>query len=195
MILSDEDIYQARFVGAESHRLLIEPWDDDSLQPASYDLHLDREYLKFKEPYTIDIKKPVDELMYRTEMTDRLLLMSGMFVLVQTVERVRLPTDLVGRVEGRSSLGRLGIMVHITAGYIDPGFDGQITLEIANLSNNTVILYPGMRIAQLSLSMLSSPAQVPYGSTNLASSSKYQEQRGVTPSRIWRDFVPKPTLS
>lgn len=182
MILSDRDIV-SRLRDGECGS--IEPWDDGSLQPASYDLHLASEYVKFKEPCYIDIKKPVDEFMVQKVMSEEgLKLLPHQFVLVQTIETVYLSPCLVGRVEGRSSLGRLGIMVHITAGYIDPGFSGQITLEIVNLSQNIVRLYPGMRIAQLSLTQITSEPTAAYGERN----NKYQKQAGVTPSRIWKDF-------
>ncbi len=188
MILSDKDIKKFLKEG----KLVIEPLLDPEtqIQPSSVDLRLSSEFRIFKSRVggAIDPKKDNPE-----EFTERVLLKEGEsfvlhpgeFVLGATVERVELPDDLVGRVEGRSSWGRLAILVHATAGYIDPGFKGHITLELTNVGKLPVILYPGMRICQISFEMLFSPAERPYGHEKRK--SKYQEQKGTTPSKVHLD--------
>ena len=114
------------------------------------------------------------------------MLHPGEFVLGSTLERIGVPDDLVGRVEGKSSLGRLGLLIHSTAGFIDAGFDGHITLELANVASLPITLYPGMKIGQVSFMQMTTPADRPYGSG--ASGSKYQGQRGPTPSRYFENF-------
>ena len=114
------------------------------------------------------------------------MLHPGEFVLGSTVERVRLPDDLVGRLEGKSSLGRLGLLIHSTAGFVDAGWDGHLTLELSNVANLPITLYPGMKIGQISFLRMTTPAAVPYGSAGLG--SKYQHQRGPTPSRYFENF-------
>ncbi len=186
MILSDRDLRQRLAQGD----LVVEPLADPDLQiqPASIDLRLDSRFEVFRtsrlaciDPYEL----PADA-MERLEVPpgEPFVLQPGDFVLGSTMERVRIPSDLVGRVEGRSSLGRLAIVVHATAGFIDPGFEGQITLELSNLGRTAVKLYPGMRISQIVLHQLTSPAERPYGH---ARGSKYQGQSGPSASRISRD--------
>jgi dCTP deaminase len=186
VILSDRDIREE--IG--SGRIGIEPFDDGDVQPSSVDLHVDRYFRTFhnaRYPY-IDVKKPMEEL---TELVDvkedePFILHPGEFVLGSTREYVRLPEDLVARLEGKSSLGRLGLLIHSTAGYVDPGFEGHLTLELSNVANLPITIYPGMKIGQISFFRLSSPAEHPYGSSGVG--SKYQGQRGPTPSRFYENF-------
>ena len=136
----------------------------------------------------LDVKKDLTELTELVEVKDgeAFMLHPGEFVLGSTLERVAVPSDLVARVEGKSSLGRLGLVIHSTAGFIDAGFDGHVTLELANLANLPMTLYPGMKIGQISFIKMTSPAEKPYGSG--AKGSKYQGQRGPTPSRYFENF-------
>ena len=139
-------------------------------------------------PY-IDVRSPMPDLteLVRVEGEDPFILHPGEFVLGSTRERVALPDDLVARLEGKSSLGRLGLLIHSTAGYVDPGWDGDLTLELSNVANLPITIYPGMKIGQLSFVQLSEPAEKPYGSEGIG--SKYQGQRGPTPSRYWQNFA------
>jgi dCTP deaminase len=136
----------------------------------------------------LDVKKDLTDLTELVEVAEgeSFMLHPGEFVLGSTLERVAVPTDLVARVEGKSSLGRLGLVIHSTAGFIDAGFDGHVTLELANLANLPITLYPGMKIGQISFIKMTSPAEKPYGSG--AKGSKYQGQRGPTPSRYFENF-------
>ena len=187
MILSDRSIREAIACG----RLGIEPFDPALIQPSSVDVRLDRRFLVFrntKRAY-LDVKQPADDLMELIEVApdEPMFLHPHEFVLGNTIERVRIPDDLVGRLEGRSSLGRLGVVIHSTAGFLDPGYLGHITLEISNLANLPVALYPGMRIGQISFVQMTTPAERPYGQ---ARRSKYQGQALPTASRLYLDFVP-----
>jgi dCTP deaminase len=186
VILSDASI-KAQIT---SGRLIIDPFDLKLVQPSSVDLRLDRRFLVFRNTRRayLDVKERADDLMesITPDEGEPIVLHPTEFILGSTVETVTIPDDLVGRLEGRSSVGRLGIVIHSTAGYIDPGFSGQITLEIANLANIPVRLYPGMRIAQISFSQMTSPAETPYGQRGLG--SKYQGQASPTPSRLYLDF-------
>ena len=186
MILSDRTIKEQ----IASGRLVIDPFDPNLVQPSSIDLRLDRRFLIFRNTRKayLDVREPVDDLMERIDLEDEepIVLHPSEFILGSTVEQVTIPDDLVGRLEGRSSVGRLGVVIHSTAGYLDPGFSGQITLEIANLANIPVRLYPGMRIAQVSFSQMTTPADMPYGHRRLR--SKYQGQGSPTPSRLHLDF-------
>jgi dCTP deaminase len=180
MVLSDRDI-RAAIAGG---RIVIEPFDEKRLQPASVDVTLDRMFRVFRSTRHayIDLAKGVDDITdLVTVDADPFILHPGEFVLGSTFERVRLASDIVSRVEGKSSLGRLGLLIHSTAGFIDPGWDGHITLELSNVNTIPITLYPRMRIGQLSFFRLSSPAERPYGSAGLGSS--YQGQAGPTPSR------------
>jgi dCTP deaminase len=186
LILSDGDIRKAIADG----RIEIEPFNDDDVQPSSVDLHVDRFFRTFhnaRHPY-IDVKKPMEDLTELVEVQEdeAFILHPGEFVLGSTAEYVRLPDDLVARLEGKSSLGRLGLLIHSTAGYVDPGFEGRLTLELSNVANLPITIYPGMKIGQISFFSLSSPADHPYGSD--AVRSKYQGQRGPTPSRYYENF-------
>lgn len=186
MILSDRSIKEQIAAG----RIVIDPYEPSHVQPSSVDLRLDRRFLVFRNTRRayLDVREPADDLMEVIELEgdEPIVLHPSEFVLGSTLERVTIPDDLVGRLEGRSSVGRLGIVIHSTAGYIDPGFSGQITLEIANLANLPVRLYPGMRIAQISFSQMTTAAEVPYGQRVLG--SKYQGQAAPTPSRLYLDF-------
>ena len=187
MVLSDRVIRRL----VEEGRIGIEPYDATLMQPSSLDVRVDRLFRVFRNsryPY-IDVKLEQEELTELVEVAadEAFILHPGEFVLGSTLERVRLPDDLVARLEGKSSLGRLGLLIHSTAGFIDPGFDGHVTLELSNVANLPITIYPSMKIGQLSFMQLSEPAETPYGSGQLG--SKYQGQRGPTPSRYWRNFV------
>jgi dCTP deaminase len=186
LVLSDRDIQAAVNAGD----LVIEPFAEDALQPASVDIRLGAEFRVFRnhrESY-IDVREPVANLteLETVEPDQAFVLHPGEFVLGTTLERVRLPDDLVARVEGKSSLGRLGLLVHATAGYVDPGWDGHLTMELSNVANLPIRLYSGMKIGQLSFLRLTSPAERPYGSPGLR--SKYQGQVGPTASLGYRDY-------
>jgi dCTP deaminase len=191
MLLSDRDIRAAVSAG----RLAVEPWDDALVQPSSVDVRLDRFFRVFNNfQYThIDPAVQQDELttLVQPEGEAPFVLHPGEFVLGSTLEVVTLPDDLAGRLEGKSSLGRLGLLTHSTAGFIDPGFTGHITLELSNVANLPITLWPGMKIGQLCLFRLSTAAEHPYGSAVYG--SRYQGQRGPTPSRSYQNFRRWPT--
>ncbi|NLE86437.1 MAG: dCTP deaminase [Myxococcales bacterium] len=188
MILSDRDIRERLARGD----LGIEPLDDPELQiqPASVDLRLGASFVVYRLPHVPCIDphdaRSVEGYTERIDIAPdgAFVLQPGEFALGSTWERVRVPADLVARVEGRSSIGRLAVVVHATAGFIDPGFEGQITLELSNLGRCAVKLYPGMRISQVVFHTMTSPAERPYGADR---GSKYQGQGGPVPSRIARD--------
>ncbi|MGH2635375.1 MAG: dCTP deaminase [Actinomycetota bacterium] len=186
MILSDVDIRKELASG----RILIEPFDEACVQPSSVDLHVDAQFRVFansRYPY-IDVRMPMPDLTELVQVSgdEPFILHPGEFVLGSTRERVRLPDDLVARLEGKSSLGRLGLLIHSTAGYVDPGWDGYLTLELSNVANLPITIYPGMKIGQISFFKLSSPAENPYGSKETG--SKYQGQRGPTASKFFEEF-------
>ena len=191
MILSDRSIREALASG----RIEIDPLDESCIQPSSIDLKIDRFFRVFRNHTAgvIDVKENLEELTELVEIPDdpdaAFMLHPGEFVLGATAERVRLATDLVGRLEGKSSLGRLGLLIHSTAGFIDAGWDGHVTLELSNIATLPITLYPGMKIGQISFLRMTTPADVPYGSASAG--SKYQGQRGPTPSRYWENFKPK----
>jgi dCTP deaminase len=186
VLLSDNDLRKE----LESGRLGVDPFDPQMLQPSSIDVRLDRFFRVFDNSrYThIDPMRQQDELTTLVEPVgeEPFVLHPGEFVLGSTFEAVTLPDDLAGRLEGKSSLGRLGLLTHSTAGFIDPGFSGHITLELSNVANLPITLWPGMKIGQLCLFQLTSPAEHPYGSTQAG--SRYQGQRGPTPSRAYLNF-------
>ena len=186
VILSDRDLRTELAAG----RTIIEPFDEACVQPSSIDIKVHNLFRVFRNHTAgiIDVKKDMTDL---TELVDIpldgvFILHPGEFVLGSTLERVAVPNDLVARVEGKSSLGRLGLLIHSTAGFIDAGFDGHVTLELANVANLPITLYPGMKIGQISFMKMTSPAEKPYGSG--AKGSKYQGQRGPTPSRYFENF-------
>jgi dCTP deaminase len=188
VVLSDATI--ARYL-AEG-RIEIDPYDEALLQPSSVDVRVDRLFRVFhnnRYPY-IDVKVEQAELteLVHVEGDQPFVLHPGEFVLGSTLERIRLPDDLVARLEGKSSLGRLGLLIHSTAGYIDPGWDGHVTLELSNVANLPITIYPGMKIGQVSFVQMTEPAAAPYGSAGLA--SKYKGQEGPTPSRYYKNFEP-----
>ena len=186
MLLSDRDLRKE----LESGRFGLDPFDVAMLQPSSIDIRLDRFFRVFNNTkYThIDPSRQQDDLtsLVEADGDEPFVLHPGEFVLGSTFETVSLPDDLAGRLEGKSSLGRLGLLTHSTAGFIDPGFDGHITLELSNVANLPITLWPGMKIGQLCLFRLSSAAENPYGSK--AAGSRYQGQRGPTPSRAYLNF-------
>jgi len=186
MILSDHSIREELAAG----RIAIEPVDDADIQPSSVDLHIDRYFRVFRNHSmrVIDVKEDQEELTELVEVgeDDSFILHPGEFVLGSTAERVRLPDDLVARLEGKSSLGRLGLLIHSTAGFVDAGWDGHLTLELSNVATLPITLYPGMKIGQISFLRMTTPADAPYGSASIG--SKYQGQRGPTPSRYYENF-------
>ena len=186
MLLSDRDIRAELDAG----RVQLEPYDPAMLQPSSIDVRLDRFFRLFdnhKYPF-IDPSQDQPDLTRLVEVdpAEPFVLHPGEFVLGSTFEAVTLPDDVAARLEGKSSLGRLGLLTHSTAGFIDPGFSGHVTLELSNVATLPITLWPGMKIGQLCFFRLSSPALQPYGSG--ASGSRYQGQRGPTASRSWQNF-------
>ena len=186
MLLSDRDIRAEIATG----RVAVEPFAESMVQPSSVDVRLDRFFRVFENhKYSV-----IDPSIEQSELTrevivepnEHFILHPGEFVLASTYEVITLPDDIAGRLEGKSSLGRLGLLTHSTAGFIDPGFSGHITLELSNVANLPVKLFPGMKIGQLCLIKLSSPAEHPYGSEKYG--SRYQGQRGPTPSRSFLNF-------
>ena len=186
MVLSDRTIRRLLAEG----RIGIDPYDEALLQPSSVDVRVDRFFRVFhnaRYPF-IDVKEPQEDLTELVEVADDepFILHPGEFVLGSTLERITLPDDLVSRLEGKSSLGRLGLLIHSTAGFIDPGWDGHVTLELSNVANLPITIYPDMKIGQISFMQMTEPASAPYGSDSTG--SKYQGQRGPTPSRYWQNF-------
>jgi len=187
VLLSDRDIAAQ----LEAGRLRLEPYEPSLLQPSSVDVRLDRWFRVFNnQQYThIDPARQQDDLTTLVEPKgdEPFVLHPGEFVLGSTLEVVTLPDDLAARLEGKSSLGRLGLLTHSTAGFVDPGFSGHITLELSNVANLPITLWPGMKIGQLCLFRLTSASEHPYGSAVYG--SRYQDQRGPTPSRSYRNFT------
>ena len=186
MVLSDHTIKEEIAAG----RLVIEPLDPTFIQPASVDIRLDRKFLVFRNnrrPF-IDVRQDTSDLTELVEVTENnpFILHPNEFVLGSTLESVTLPNDLVGRLEGKSSLGRLGLLIHSTAGYVDPGWQGHLTLELSNVANLPITLYYGMKIGQISFLRLTAPADNPYGSQDAG--SRYQGQTQPTPSRYYLDY-------
>ena len=185
-VLSDRDIRAQLQAG----RVRIDPYDPACLQPSSVDLHLDSDFRVFRNnryPF-IDVRSPQPDLtdLVTIEGDEPFILHPGEFVLGQTMEWVELPDDLVARLEGRSSLGRLGLLIHSTAGYVDPGWKGNLTLELSNVANLPIALYSGMKIGQISFFQMSSAVERPYGSRELG--SRYQGQSSPTASQYYKDF-------
>jgi dCTP deaminase len=186
VLLSDRDLKKA----IDEGRLALDPFDDAMVQPSSIDVRLDRYFRVFaNHRYThIDPAQQQDDLTELVEPKgdEPFILHPGEFVLGSTLEVISLGDDLASRLEGKSSLGRLGLLTHSTAGFIDPGFSGHVTLELSNVANLPIKLYPGMKIGQICVIQLSSPSEHPYGSSIYG--SRYQDQRGPTPSRSYLRF-------
>ena len=186
LVLSDRTIRSE----IDSGRIVIDPFDASLIQPSSIDVRVDRRYRVFhnqRHPY-IDVRKPMEDL---TELVDiggeePFILHPGEFVLGQTLERVTLPNDLVARLEGKSSLGRLGLLIHSTAGFVDSGFSGNLTLELSNVANLPITIYEGMPIGQISFMRMDGPVDRPYGAES--NTSKYQGQTEPTASRFFENF-------
>jgi dCTP deaminase len=186
VILSDRSIREA----LEAGTIVIDPLLEGAIQPSSVDLRIDRYFRVFRNDTTpyIDPKQPQEDLTELVEVEDgkAFILHPSEFVLASTLETIRLPPDIAARLDGKSSLGRLGLLIHSTAGWIDPSWYGSLTLELSNVSNLPIAIYPGMRIGQISFLRMTGAAEAPYGSD--AARSKYQGQRGPTPSRYYRNF-------
>ena len=188
MVLSDRTIKEEIAKG----RIVIEPLNQACIQPASVDLHLDRKLLVFKPqryPAYIDVRRSLDNLNEPVELDEdsAFFLNPGEFVLISTLESINLPDDIVGRLEGKSSLGRIGLLVHSTAGYVDPGWQGHLTMELSNVAKLPITLYYRMRIGQISFLRLTSSVDRLYGAAELG--SKYQGQTEPTASKYHEDFV------
>jgi len=186
MVLSDRSLREALAAG----RIVVDPLDESCIQPSSIDVKVSNLFRVFRNHTAgiIDVKQDLEDLTELITIPEDgvFMLHPGEFVLGSTLERIACPNDLVGRVEGKSSLGRLGLLIHSTAGFIDAGFDGHITLELANVASLPITIYPGMKIGQVSFLRMTTPADKPYGSG--AKGSKYQGQRGPTPSRYFENF-------
>ena len=186
MLLSDRDI----LAEIDAGRITLDPWDPAMMQPSSIDVRLDRYFRVFENHKYPHIDPAADQSdltrMIEPEGDEPFILHPGEFVLGSSFEAVTLPDDVAARLEGKSSLGRLGLLTHSTAGFIDPGFSGHVTLELSNVATLPIKLWPGMKIGQLCFFRLSSPAEHPYGSEVYG--SRYQGQRGPTPSRSYANF-------
>jgi dCTP deaminase len=186
VVLSDRSIREELASGG----IVIDPLVENAIQPSSVDVHVDRYFRVFRNDTTpyIDPKRAQEDLTELVEVEDdkAFILHPGEFVLGSTRERVALGTDLVARLEGKSSLGRLGLLIHSTAGFVDAGWDGHLTLELSNVANLPIAIYPGMKIGQVSFLRMTSEAETPYGSETAG--SKYKGQRGPTPSRYYLNF-------
>jgi len=186
VLLSDRDI-RAEITGG---RVNLQPFDEDMVQPSSVDIRLDRFFRVFENHRYPHIDPMADQpdltRAVEPEGDEPFILHPGEFVLGSTYEVISLPDDIAARLEGKSSLGRLGLLTHSTAGFIDPGFSGHVTLELSNVATLPIKLWPGMKIGQLCFFRLSTPAEHPYGSEKYG--SRYQGQRGPTPSRSWQNF-------
>lgn len=186
MVLSDRTIREEIAGG----RIVVNPIDQDDIQPASIDLHLGSRFLVFSNsrmPF-IDVRQPLDSLMEPVEIggDKPFMLHPGEFALGSTLEHIELPDDLVARLEGKSSLGRIGLLIHSTAGFVDPGWKGRLTLELSNVARLAIALHYGMKIGQISFLRLTEPAERLYGAPGLG--SRYQGQSGPTASRFHQDF-------
>jgi len=186
MVLSDRSIRAE----IEAGRVVIDPYDETLVQPSSIDVRVDRRFRVFQNsryPY-IDVRQAMEDLTELVEVQgdEPFILHPGEFVLGQTLERVTLPDDLVARLEGKSSLGRLGLLIHSTAGFVDSGFSGNLTLELSNVANLPITIYHAMPIGQISFMRMDSPVERPYGSGETG--SKYQGQGEPTPSRFYLNF-------
>jgi dCTP deaminase len=186
MVLSDRSIRAEIEIG----RLVFDPYDPALVQPSSVDVRVDRHFRVFhnsRYPY-IDVRQSMQDLTELVTIGDDepFVLHPGEFVLGQTLERVSLPDDIVARLEGKSSLGRMGLLIHSTAGFIDPGWEGNLTLELSNVANLPITIYHGMPIGQISFMRMDVPVERPYGTDEAG--SKYQGQAEPTPSRFYLNF-------
>jgi dCTP deaminase len=186
VVLSDTTIRSE----IDAERIVIDPFDAGLIQPSSVDVRVDNRFRVFQNsryPY-IDVRQPMEDLteLVTVDGDEPFILHPGEFVLGQTLERVTLPNDLVARLEGKSSLGRLGLLIHSTAGFVDSGFSGNLTLELSNVANLPITIYHGMPIGQLSFMRMDAPVERPYGSEETG--SKYQGQAEPTPSRFYLNF-------
>jgi dCTP deaminase len=191
VVLSDKTIRAE----IEAERIVIDPFDASLVQPSSVDVRVDNRFRVFQNsryPY-IDVRQPMEDLteLVEVEGDEPFILHPGEFVLGQTLERVTLPNDLVARLEGKSSLGRLGLLIHSTAGFVDSGFSGNLTLELSNVANLPITIYYGMPIGQLSFMRMDAPVERPYGSADTG--SKYQGQTEPTASRFYLNFGDRKT--
>jgi dCTP deaminase len=186
VVLSDRTIREE----IDQGRIVVDPFDPALIQPSSVDVRVDRSFRVFhnaRYPY-IDVRQPMEDLTEKVEVQgdEPFILHPGEFVLGQTLEKVTLPDDLVARLEGKSSLGRLGLLIHSTAGFVDSGFSGNLTLELSNVANLPITIYHGMPIGQISFMRMDGPVERPYGSRETG--SKYQGQAEPTPSRFYLNF-------
>jgi dCTP deaminase len=186
VVLSDRTIKAEVAAG----RIVIDPYEEGLIQPSSVDVRVDRKFRVFRNsryPY-IDVRQPMEDLteLVEIEGEEPFILHPGEFVLGQTLESIALPDDVVARLEGKSSLGRLGLLIHSTAGFVDPCFEGNLTLELSNVANLPITIYHGMPIGQISFMRMDGPVDVPYGASEAG--SKYQGQAEPTPSRFYRNF-------
>ncbi len=184
MILSDRDIKKA----IEEKKVIIDPFEVSCVQPSSYDLHLQNKVLVFDNyaASVIDVREKQDVSRLVKIGDEGFVIHPGEFILGSTTENFRIPNDLAGKLEGKSSLGRLGLIVHATAGFVDPGFEGQLTFEITNISRLPIRLYGNMKIAQICFLKMSSEVENPYGSSKLK--SKYKGQQGPTASMGYLNY-------
>ncbi|HEY3924305.1 MAG TPA: dCTP deaminase [Acidothermaceae bacterium] len=186
MLLSDRDIRAELAAG----RVVLDPYDPIMVQPSSVDVRIDKYFRVFENHRYPHIDPAIEQAdltrLVEPAADEPFILHPGEFVLASTYEVITLPDDVAGRLEGKSSLGRLGLLTHSTAGWIDPGFSGHVTLELSNVATLPIKLWPGMKIGQLCLFRTSSPSEFPYGSSVYG--SRYQGQRGPTPSRSWQNF-------
>ena len=190
VLLSDRDIRAE----LDSERIVLEPYEPAMIQPSSIDVRLDR-FFRLFDNHKYAVIDPAEDQPDLTRLVDvepdePFILHPGEFVLGSTFESVTLPDDIAARLEGKSSLGRLGLLTHSTAGFIDPGFTGHVTLELSNVATLPIKLWPGMKIGQMCFFRLSSPSEHPYGSS--AAGSRYQGQRGPTASRSFQNFHRSP---
>lgn len=184
MILADLDIKEAIKAG----KIVIKPYDEKCVQPSTYDLHLENRLLVFDNYETgeIDVKKKVDVSRVVEIKDEGFVLHPGEFILGSTLEYIEMPKDIAGKLEGKSSLGRLGLIIHATAGYVDPGFKGQLTFEISNISRLPIRIYGGMKAAQICFMKMTREVEIPYGDERLG--SKYFGQSGPTASMVYKNF-------
>ncbi len=185
MMLSDRSLREALAAGT----IGVDPLGDNAIQPSSIDLRLASQFRIFRNHTraVIDVKEDLNDLTELVEIGDEpFILHPGEFVLGSTLETVRVPNDLVARIEGKSSLGRLGLLIHSTAGFVDAGWNGQLTLELSNVASLPITLYPHMKIGQISFMQMTTAADQPYGSTQVG--SKYQDQSGPVASRYFENF-------